>query len=243
MAKSKFLVLVFVVLSFTTVKASYKTDIYDAYVAGNMVKWKKIIDEMDLQKVKNNEFILELVNYQYGYVMMCVTKKQDDLAEQYLNLAEKNVQLLESNKYKLSMVAAYKSAFIGFRIGISPYKAPFLGSKSTENAKLAIELDKNNPYGYIQFGTGLYHTPSIFGGSKTLALDNLSQAQRLMELDETQIKNDWNYLYLLTFMAKIYTEIGLYGTAKLYYEKILKSEQNFLLVKNELYPQLLKKIK
>jgi len=237
-----FLILILIFFGLKNIRASYKTDIYDAYISNDMTKWKKTIDEMNLKSAKTNDFIMELVNYQYGYIAWCIGNDKDDLAEEYLELADENIEFLDDEVYKLSLVNSYKSALYGFHIGLSFYKAPFLGPKSVECAELSMKIDKNNPYGYIQYGNSQYYMPATFGGSKTVALEYYNKAKTLMELDNEKIKNDWNYLSLLAMIGKANTELEKYETAKKCYEKILEIEPNFLWVKNELYPELLKKL-
>jgi hypothetical protein len=244
MERSKyFIVIILIFLGCSGLQASNKMDIYQAYIINDMKAWEKKIVEMNLQNGKSNEFIMELVNYQYGYIAWCIGNDKDDAAEKYLDLAEKNLSILEKAVYKLSLVNSYKSAFYGYRIGLNKFRAPFIGPKSVECAKLAIKLDDKNPYGYIQYGNSQYYMPTVFGGSKSVALEYYQKAEKLMELDENQIKNDWNYLSLLSIIAQAHTALKDYGSAKYYYDKILKIEPNFLWVKNELYPQLIKKMK
>lgn len=244
MERSKyFIVFLLLFITFGSLNAIGKVDIYSAYISGNMQNWKKAMDEIDLQSGKSNESILELVNYQYGYIAYCIGIDNDDLAEEYLEKADKSLAILESAGSNLSMVNAYKSAFYGFRIGLSPYKAPFFGPKSVDCANLAIKQNKENPYGYLQYGNAQYYMPAMFGGSKLVALEYFLKAEKLMEFNAGQLKDDWNYLSLLTIIAKAYTEVGNLVAAKSYYDKILTIEPNFLWVKNNLYPELLKKIK
>jgi len=227
-------------LSFSNLNATYKSDIYDAYISNNMGKWKNTIDEMNRQQNKSNEFILELLNYQYGYIGWCIGNKKNKLAGAYIELGQKNIQILEKNNYKISMVNSYKSAFYGFRIGLNKLQAPFIGPKSVDCAKLAMKQDNKNPYGYIQYGNSEYYMPSMFGGSKKVALEYYEKAVKIMESNPEQAKEDWNYLSLLTIIAQAYTELKYNKSAKAIYEKILQIEPNFLWVKNELYPNLLR---
>jgi hypothetical protein len=223
--------------------ASLKQDIYQAYISNNMIQWKLAMDRLNLQQNKDNATLLELINYQYGYIGWCMGSDQDDLAETYLDLADLNIAMLEKQKYNLSMLNAYKSAFYGYRIGLSPFQAPFIGPKSMDCAKKAVELDSSNPYGYIQLGNAEFYMPAVFGGSKQLALSYFQKAVTLMEQHPEAIADDWNYLSLLTMVAKSYEQLDKLTMAKLTYEKILKQEPAFLWVKNELYPQLLEKLK
>jgi len=238
-----FIISILCVCWFSSIKADNKTEIYNAYLSNNMVKWKTIIDKMNLEKKKSNDFILELINYQYGYIAWCIGNKKEDDAETYLELAEKNVEYLEKQSYKLSYINSYKSALYGFELGLAWYKAPFIGPKSVDCAEKAMKLDKANPYGFLQYANAQYYMPETFGGSKTVAIDYYKKAQILMEKNSDDIISDWNYLSLLTIIANAYTETKKYTLAKEYYDKILKIEPEFLWVKNELYPVILKKIK
>ncbi len=236
-----FIVLLLLIFSFTFVKASNKSDIYKAYIANDMNQWKKVMDEMNQQKVKSNDFRLELLNYQYGYIAWCIDNKKKEWAKLYIQLGEANIAVLEKSGHIPSVVNSYKSAFYGYKIGLNVLKAPFIGPKSVDCAKLAIKQDDKNPYGYIQYANAQYYMPSAFGGSKQAALKYYSKAEKLMELNQNQIKEDWNYLGVLTMIAKAYTDLKDYEHAKAYCVKILNIEPDFLWVKNKLFPELLKK--
>jgi tetratricopeptide (TPR) repeat protein len=241
MERSKYYI-VFVLLFWfsANIGASHKKDIYVAYITNDMTLWAKVIDHMQLHRHQSKSFKMELINYQYGYVAWCIGNGKKDVADQYLTMSEKNLKDLEKAGYNLSLVHSYQSAFYGFRIGLNLLKAPFIGLKSIDCAKLAMQVDGENPYGYIQYGNSQYYMPSVFGGSKTVALEYFQKAEKLMERHKLQIHNDWNYLSLLTLMAQAYEETNNYEAAKAYYQKILKIEPNFLWVKNELYPQFQK---
>jgi tetratricopeptide (TPR) repeat protein len=158
-------------------------------------------------------------------------------------LGEKNIQVLEKMNSYASLVNSYKSAFYGYKIGLTILKAPFIGTKSVDCAKLAMKQDTSNPYGYIQYANSQFYMPAVFGGSKKLALDYYLKAKNLMERNPKEAIEDWNYLSLLSMIAKTYTKLNDFKQAKTCYEEILKIEPYFLWVKNELYPELLKNIK
>lgn len=221
---------------------NYKKIIYNAYINNNMQKWQQVINTMHYEKNKSDEYVLELLNYYYGYIGWCIGQKRIDEAEKYLNQAKKYLDILESKNYKLSTLCAYKSAFYGFELGISWYKAPILGPKSVSCAKDAIKYDNNNPLGYIEYGNTQYYMPSSFGGSKEKAIEYYKKAQQLMERDEFNIKENWNYINLLTRIGQAYLELENYQNAKLYFDKILNIEPNFTWVKDELYPKLKNKM-
>ena len=62
-------------------------------------------------------------------------------------------------------------------------------------------------------------------------------------MESGAVKTDWNYLSLLTQIAKAYEELKDYKNAETYYRKILSLAPDFAWVKNELYPAFLKKRK
>ncbi len=208
-----------------------------------MANWKRIIDRMEGLKNKGPDLMIELVNYQYGYIAWCIGNKKIDEAKYYLELAEKNISILSKDINNLSMVNSYKAAFYGYRIGLNNLLAPFLGIKSIDCAKLAIKIDQENPLGYVQYANIQFYMPSVFGGSKEEALTYYLKAMELMEKNVSDIKENWNYLSLLTVIAQSYSYLNDFKSSIFYLEKILKLEPEFSYVKNELYPKVLNKMK
>jgi tetratricopeptide (TPR) repeat protein len=222
---------------------SYKNKIYDAYISNNMPKWKTIIDEMESLKRTDAAFMLELVNFQYGYIGYCIGSENMVEAGKYLELAVDNLAKLEKKGVELSQISAYKSAFYGYEIGINKLKAPFIGPKSIKYSKLSMEQNPQNPMGYIQYGNSQFYMPPVFGGSKTEAIEHFIKAEKLMEKDKEKIRNDWNYLNLLALIGQSYFAMEDYKNAKIYFEKALNVEPDFLLIKIDLLPKLMTKLK
>lgn len=218
-------------------------EIYSAYVNNRMEVWKKVIDGMEAQKPSDNARLAELVNYQYGYIGYCIGFKLRDEARKYLTLAEKNVDILESRNHDLSEVNAYRCAFYGFRIGLNKLSAPVNGLKSIDHARKALELGPGNYFAYVQYGNIQFYMPSTFGGSKQEGIGYFLKARQMMEKDQTGLKENWNYLSLLVIIGQSYTYTGELASARAVYEEILSIEPGFLYVKDELLPELLKKIK
>ncbi len=236
------LVLVFAAVS-PVWASSYKNKIYDAYISNNMPKWKNIIDEMESLKRTDTAFLLELVNFQYGYIGYCIGLEEMEEAGKYLELAVSNLANLEKKGIEISQISAYKSAFYGYEIGMNKLKAPFIGPKSIKYSKLSMEQNPQNPMGYIQYGNSQFYMPPVFGGSKKEAVEHFIKAEKLMEKDKEKIKNDWNYLSVLALIGQSYFAMEDYKNAKIYFEKALKVEPDFLLIKIDLLPKLMMKLK
>lgn len=235
--------LILLILSFVmfSITAQYKSEVYRAYINNQKSSWKSVIDKMQQETNQSDESLLELINYQYGYIGWCLGNDEKKQAKSYLKLAQDNLANLEKRSYNPSYINAYKSAFYGFSIGLNKLKAPFTGPKSIDAAKHSMKEDASNPYGFIQYGNAQFYMPPIFGGSKSEALLYYHQAENIMLENPSNLQEDWNYLSLLVNIADAYTEMKEYDKAEEYFKQILEVEPNFNWVKNELYPDFIKK--
>lgn len=236
------MILILLILCSLRIDASYRSEIYSAYISNKMDRWKNVIDRMDAIPEKSSELLLELVNYQYGYIGYCIGFDMKDAAKEYLRAGLSNIEILENRNFKPAVINAYKSAFYGFRIGLNPITAPVNGMKSINHAKTALELDPEYYLGYVQQGNIQFYMPAAFGGSKKEALEYYLKARQLIEKDPEAVSGDWNYMSLLIIIGQTYTYLEDFTSAKKIYEEILKTEPGFLYVKDELYPELLKKM-
>jgi hypothetical protein len=241
-AKYKIIVLFLLILA-APVEGSYRSEIYSAYIKNDMLQWKRIIDRMSTGDTKDKNYLLELINYQYGYIAWCIGNNKNEDALKYLVLAEKNVTLLPQDNQSQSLALAYRSAFYGYRMGLNRLLVTVLGLKSVNCAKQAIKLDSSNPFAYIQYANIDFYMPPVFGGSKKEALKNYLHAQGIMERDKKGLVENWNYLSLLSVIMQTYVYLHDYESSKLYYEKIVAIEPGLSSIKNDLYPEMIKNLK
>lgn len=237
------LILLLLLFGTDRLEAEYRSEVYYAYINNKMEQWKNVIDKMESIKGKSDEITLELLNYQYGYIGYCLEFNNIDEAKQYFSLANNNIDKLAKTGYKPSVMNAYKSAFYGFRISFNKLSAPFNGPKSLDHAKKALEQDSLNYIAIIQYGNALYNMPAAFGGSRKEALEYYLRAKSIIEKNPDDTKFNWNYMNLLIIIGKANTYLEDYSEAKAVYENILSHEPDFIYVKNELYPELLEKMK
>jgi tetratricopeptide (TPR) repeat protein len=241
--KHKIILILMLIIYGLKLNASYRSEVYSAYVNNKMELWKNVLDRMNAIPDKSNELILELVNYQYGYIGYCLGYDKKNEARVYLELAQKNIDYLEKQKFRLATVNAYNSAFCGFRIGINPISAAYNGFRSVGFAEKAIELENENYLGYVQFGNIQFYMPKSMGGSKKEGIGYFIKARKILEKNTDDTTENWNYLAVLILIGQSYYYLNDYASAKGIYEYILKLEPGFIYVRDELYPQLLNKMK
>jgi len=241
--KHRIILILLLVLCSRELFSSFRSEVYSAYVSNKMDLWKSVIDRMNQVPDKSNEFILELVNYQYGYIGYCLGFDKKNEAKKYLELAQKNIDFLEKQSYRLSLLNAYNAAFCGFRMGINILSVPQNGFKSIEYAKKAIELDSENYLGYVQYGNIQFYMPRTFGGSKKEGIAYYLKAKEILEKDKNSLQEDWNYLSVLLIIGQSYTYLEEFNSAKAVYDYILRREPDFTYVRDELYPELMKKMR
>ncbi|MFB6343816.1 hypothetical protein ACE1ET_18985 [Saccharicrinis sp. FJH62] len=235
---------IFLLLYFTSFLKSqnFKAEIYNAYISGDMTKWELVLSTMEKQyKAQPSYTLLEnIVEIQYGLIGYLIGAEQDDKAEQILEVAEKNLDLLMNRNDKIARYWAYKSAFTGFKIGIAPYKAPFLGPRSFSYIKEAMVLDENNPYVLMEYANGKYYAPAFSGGDKPLALKAYAKAILILEKDTLNLKNSWYYLMAKTNYGTALLKKGDNSDAIRIFDEILDFEPRYKWVAEELKPNALK---
>jgi tetratricopeptide (TPR) repeat protein len=213
----------------------YRSDIYHAYIDDKMEAWEKTLKIMNRIQDKSNDFLLDLINYQYGYIGYCLGSGKKSEARKYLGIIQMNLEVLENQNFQPGLINSYKAAIYGFKISLNPISAPLNGPKSLDCIRTALKLAPDNYFCYIQFGNIKNNMPSAFGGSGKEALNNYLIARDLMEKDSVLIQEDWNYMNLLILIAQTCTELKDYKSAGEVYKNILDLEPGFKLVKNDLY--------
>lgn len=238
--KKYYSLILFLWILISGIQANNQERIYQAYISGDMKTWKTVLSELKKNKPVQPELVLQRANIEYGYIGWCIGNKRWEEAELHLADLNQLLDVLENKKYRPAMVMAYRSAAIGFEIGLNKAKAPFVGPKSVRLAEKSMQTDPAEPLGFVQYGNSQYYMPAVFGGSKKEALGYYLKAMKLMENKPAELKNNWNYLSLLTQIAKAYYALGDNKTALNYLKKTLHIEPGYLWVKNELYPAYLK---
>jgi tetratricopeptide (TPR) repeat protein len=229
------------IVQLANAQSSFSDKLYEAYARGKMDIW---FSEMEIFE-KENDFLnidnkLELINLYYGYAAWLVSVDNDNLAETYIEKSESLLNEILEKEPNNPTALAYKGAFVAFEIGISNYKAIYLGRTSMKYIQDAFDLDTLNIQANIEMGNSSFYSPEVFGGDKSEAIKYYKTAARQMELNNLVEKN-WMYLNVMTALGMAYEATNQIQKAKLCYEKILVVKPNFMWVGEELYPDMLKR--
>lgn len=220
---------------------SNKVLIYNAYLQGDMRKWESVIVSIEKQKPNSTNEKLELISYYYGQIGYLLGVKNYNQAAHYVDKGDKLIADVLKHSPQNATAYAFRGSFIGFRIGMSKFKAITLGPESNKNLTKAFEIEPTNIQAHVDKANALYHTPGLFGGDKKQSLKLFLKASTMLEKSKLT-ENNWFYLNVLTLTAKNYEALEQWQNAKGMYEKILRFSPDYKWVKNELYPSLLKKL-
>ncbi|HCT94617.1 MAG: hypothetical protein A2X19_07450 [Bacteroidetes bacterium GWE2_39_28] len=248
MERKKYLLIVILLMLGLASYAQDKYDkaIYDCYVKGDMIGWQQIIKlaERDVAAERSGEYSyksplkISLINYYYGVSGWLISQKESKLVMEYIKKGEALIEKILDHEPDNATFIAYKAAFKGFRIGVSNFKAVYLGMQSMNFAKKAYSIDPINVRALIEMGNVLYYSPSFAGGDKKKGIEFYERAVSEIERGGSTF-NNWQYLSLLTSITNAYYESGQKKEALKAYEKANSAEPRFLWIKENLSPKIL----
>jgi tetratricopeptide (TPR) repeat protein len=219
-----------------------REQVYDAFISNRMDRWDQVIRDYDRKKSTLSESqSMQLVNFYYGYIGWAIGEDMKKEAKDYLKVAKELVEELMERFPEQPDLYAYMGALLGYEIGLNKIKAVVLGPESMKNIDKAIEMDPDRPQGWIERGNALFYMPKMFGGSKEEALEAYQKAIDLMERKPDALHKDWMYLNVLIILGQSYEKTDQLNEAKSVYEKALRIEPNMTWLRDELYPEFMKK--
>lgn len=241
----KKIILLFFVLQLTFITnriqaGNNQTYMFQSYLKGDMGYWKGQIDSLRKIKSLSPEEEKKLIMYEYEYIGYLLGQKRNKEAAVYLPDAQQRLKRLLASSENAHL-EALMSAFIGYEVGLSPYKAPFISSKCFDYAQNAIRMAPNEPWGFLQMANIKYYAPAVFGGSKEVSLNLFYQAKDRFQKMKSY-ENTWQYASLLRAIAQNYEALGDYNKALQCYNSILKQYPEYKWVSEVLRPNLLKKM-
>ena len=246
-ALNKFLGILIICISFhspTISQSTYTSRIYNAYLEGDMQEWLSIIEQMEdeSKSADDIELLYELGVLKYGYIAYCIGNERKDEAEDYIDSVLDDIEYMNEMDPEFGKQYSLKGAINGFRIKLNPFKAIYLGPRSMKDIERAIDLDPESAPAWLEMANSEYYRPSVFGGDKVKAIETYKKSIQYFEKDSLQNKECWHYLSAMITLAKAYELTDQALLALKQYEKILSVAPDFVWVRDELYPDLVKKI-
>jgi tetratricopeptide (TPR) repeat protein len=216
-----------VVLSFYPSAAQdFREKIYHSYITGNMDSWETQLKSGNW-RVLNRADQYEFAMAHYGFIGYCLGRDQKSRARPYLDNVELIADELIAKYPDDPCYLALRGALYGFRINYQPQKAMFLGPKALKKVSLALSKDPGCPQAWIESGNKDWFMPTIFGGSKTLAITEYEKAINIFAKDPSFTSGNWYYLNIQMILASWYLERGRTFAAHEIYRNLIKQEPRF----------------
>ena len=221
-------------------EASYKAYLGDQDIKVVKELWKKVVadQQAEYNKAPNDQGRLyQLALAQFGLLSSTMRDKDEALFDEYADATEENLETLISKNKKWGEPRALLSALYGLRMGYSPWKGMYLGSKSQSLMDKALNDAPSSPLVWKLYANSKFFTPEMWGGDLKEAIKAYEKAVQLYESNPEKIKFNWFYIDTLAFLGQAYTKDSQTPLTLLTYEKALKAEPNFTWVKYSLLPK------
>lgn len=221
-----------------------KEQTYQGYVSGDEKAWTKGVSMLKSaldQNPADTELAYEYLVAEYGKIGYCnTTNSCGDLVPQ-IEDSQKRLKKLVKEEGEASRYSALMGGLLAMEIEQKPAQMMFLGPKCSSYISESVDMDTKNPTAWVEKGNLKFHAPRLFGGDMEEAIACFQKAILLYESNPSLKANSWQYLHALAWLGKAYEEEDEWGKARQTFEKALRVEPDFLWVKNELLPELLKK--
>ncbi|MCW0483218.1 tetratricopeptide repeat protein [Gaoshiqia sediminis] len=205
----KLLTVILVMLNFVAPAQNlkdYRCRYFHAYLEGDMEPWLEWAEEIEANHPKELDWMLVALQARYGLIGYYFGTNQKSKIKNVLQDARSKLDPLLEKHPQDARLYSLKAAFQAFEIGLTMYKAPFLGPKVESAIQRAISLNPEEPTAWLEEGNSLYNRPALFGGDKKQAILAYKKALILFGHDTVKC----NYLIVLTevFIMKGYYETG-----------------------------------
>ncbi len=222
-------------------QGTFQKDTYQAFLKNDEVKWGNVTSKFEKSaNLGKTSDLLQLIHYYYCYVSVLIDKKLDKKADENIRKAEVYIDKVLKSEPDNALGLNYKGIFMSYQVSLNKMKAATMGKQIMSNINRAFSLDPNNVQILFDKGNSLYYPPKVLGGDKKEALRYFNKAISIIEKQKNTREN-WMYLQLLFLEAHCNELLGNTDSARKGYEKALKAEPDFRLVRDKYYPEFLKK--
>jgi len=154
---------------------------------GNASPIEKLVNQLDQGYQETDQ---NLYRYWQAYALFYEAifhmqnqdeKPAEESTDQAINMLSK---LDAKTSEDFALLAMLQGFSIQFKSGV---KAPFISGKSGKNARIAQEMNPQNPRAYYVLGNNDYYTPKQFGGGKEV----VAHLEKAIELADQQSNNPY----------------------------------------------------
>ncbi len=219
--------------------------IYRGYITGNMEMWKRGMQELQEQHRNDPKAVTlyTLAEARYGYIGYLLGRDEKDAARPMIEAFGSEIEQLAGFPEYRAETEAFRVALLGFRMGLNPARAVTLGPKALKQLEKSMEAGKGSAAVWIEKANSEAHMPAFAGGSREKAAASFREALRLFEANNGLSSCNWRYLNTMVLLGQLLDKMGDYQGSREAYLRALKREPEFQWVRDELLPEIEKKIK
>jgi tetratricopeptide (TPR) repeat protein len=220
------------ILAITMVMAFLVTDLeaqssacffMETYAKGDLTGWEQEIRKIETQKPDDFSTNSESLLARYGYIGYLIGSNQNAKAKKFLDETEKMLEEWLKKKPGNARLLSIKAGLVGFRIGLSPMRAPFLGPRNVEAWEEALKNDPSEPMGWLEKGNSLLYRPAMFGGDSREAETAFRKALQLAK----PAGCDWSYMYIQVRLFEACKKNGKQSEAESIRKKLQQKPGHF----------------
>lgn len=153
----------------------------------NIAPMDELIAQLDQGYAQHQQ---NLFRYWQAYALFykSIYHAQVDEMKAAEKATDRAIDLLQDLNEKTSEDFALLGFLQGFSIQFKAgVRAPFISGKSSKNAKIALEMQPDNPRAYYVLGNNDYYTPTQFGGGQEV----VAHLEKAISLAEQQPDNPY----------------------------------------------------
>ena len=246
MERSKYLFIIFLALIVVLLpvaahpQSAERTAIYRSYIKGDMASWVPVMERIENESNPSHGRQLELLEYYYGYTGYLISEDRLREARTYIDKGERLIDRILTYDPDNVAVQSLKGSFMAYGFAVNKLKAVVSGRESKRLIEESYRKAPDNVRAVAEMANVYYHAPAMFGRDRDKGAELYGRAAELIE-KQGDTNNNWYYIHLLTVLALHFEETGDYARAGRIYEKLLRIEPDYVTVRDELYPEFLKR--
>ena len=222
----------------TSLVVQGKADMYKAFNQNDLDAIKKA--QALFQRASQDE---DVAPHAYYYMALAeyrlASLNEDKMVKHINNGIDYLEKMLKMDKENVEG-SALLGSMVGWKAGLKPMQAMFLGPRSTRLLAAAEEADPTNPRVVLYKAISDFNTPKQFGGDKDRAIAGFQEAARLFEerTPKDELEPTWGHPDTYAWLGIAHVERDQKTEARAAFEKALEIDPEFSWVKHGLMPQL-----